>query len=140
MNHAALNALVAEQVMGWPVIDEDTPFRTVREYGGFICNGVPEMFGPIGIIPVDHFDPSRNIAHAMEVLEEVVGTAYYQLDNGWHDDGKGGRTGGHTCTITLGTGTYKGTAADPAKAISLACVRARGVSEERIKEALDGKA
>lgn len=85
------------------------------------------------------FSPSTNIAHAMDALEEVVGTGYYQLDNGWHDDGKGGRTSGHTCTITLGTGTYKGTAASPAMAISLACVRACGVPEEKIKEAMDGK-
>lgn len=128
-----LDTLVATAGMGWPVIGFSDPVPKggyVRLQCGYFGSDHPDR--------CSIFQPSTNIAHAMDALEEVVGTAYYQLDNGWHDDGKGGRTGGHTCTITLGTGTYKGTAASPAMAISLACVRACGVPEEKIKEATDG--
>lgn len=136
--HTTLDTLVATAGMGWPVIDI---FNTsIPTDGNYVDASSQEAMTRE---PNDgcacRFQPSTNIAHALDALEEVVGTGYYQLDNGWHDDGKGGRTGGHTCTITLGTGTYKGTAASPAMAISLACVRACGVPEENIKEAMDGK-
>lgn len=120
-----LDTLVATAGMGWNPCHADCKGDcfTIRD-------------GVVMFNSSQPFQPSTNIAHAMDALEEVVGTGHYQLDNGWHDDGKGGRTGGHTCTITLGTGTYKGTAASPAMAISLACVRACGVPEEKIKDAM----
>ena len=65
-----IDLLIAELLMEWPRIDDETPFRTVKECGGCIVNGTPEKFPEIGGIP-KKWNPSIRLDHAIDVAEKL---------------------------------------------------------------------
>jgi len=81
----ALDAVVAEVVMGW------TQHRHMLDC--WCIDGV------LGFRQKHYFCPSTDIAAAMQVLEHVVGSGFYQIDNGWRPGPDGERIGGHHCRI-----------------------------------------
>ena len=64
-----LNTLVAEKVMRWKHISTRTPYRTVRDDGGCIMGGVPQIFS-VGLIP-ETWRPSLEISDAWAVVEKL---------------------------------------------------------------------
>lgn len=115
MNHAAINALVAEQVMGlttnedavWVDGHKHQPMSVWRKGNGLYFV----------------FDPSRNIAHAMEVFDkwthasiEKSGGAYEVTINSWATE-------------------YR---TDICISICLAALRAMGVPDKEIEEVANG--
>lgn len=144
MNHAAINALVAERVMGWKfwletrgehlyVIPQRPgdrePWTRYRD-----GESHKERYKPITTAEFDsrnqihlwrdNFDPSRNIAHAMEVFDkwthasiEKSGGAYEVTINSWATE-------------------YR---TDICIAICLAALRAMGVPDKEIEEVCGGE-
>lgn len=117
MNHAAINALVAERVMGWKVRREsghhwEVPLESpyFREWDQATWPHTPDFAG--------------NIAHAMEVFDkwthasiEKSGGAYEVTINSWATE-------------------YR---TDICIAICLAALRAMGVPDKEIEEVCGGE-
>lgn len=127
LNYAAINALVAERVMGWRREVQDGTIIGYRDQ-----NRRYRIVEGLDWAP-NQFDPSRNIAHAMEMAMKVTRAESIMeltLKNGkW------------TCTIVRRVGfTYpkSGAADTPALAICLAALRAEGVPDKDIEEVCDG--
>jgi hypothetical protein len=70
-----LDALVAEKVMGWPVIGPNDPYSQYLDKGGVIYNGLAQKFPKFGVIP-SNWSPSTDIAAAWQVLEAMFQKAY----------------------------------------------------------------
>jgi len=70
MTDDQVNRVLAEKVMGWPVIDDDEPFRLHAEKGGVITS-----LGPVrirrGIIP-EPWSPPTNRNDLAEVLAKLT--------------------------------------------------------------------
>lgn len=76
MNAAQLrviDALVAEHIMGWPTIDSHTCLSVPWKAGhkGFIHDGRPQSYGPVGFVGAKPWSPSTNIAAAWEIMEKM---------------------------------------------------------------------
>lgn len=114
MNHAAINALVAEQVMGlttnedavWVDGHKHQPMSVWRKGNGLYFV----------------FDPSRNIAHAMEVLMTFNA---YGIKKGMASV-KGNKRWCHVLND------------DICIAICIAALRAKGVADKDIEEVCGG--
>lgn len=68
MNYDLINALVAERVMGWTYLNND---ETSAQLAGvarpIYCSWIDKNKK---LRTIGDFDPSRNIAHAMEVFDK----------------------------------------------------------------------
>jgi len=116
MNHAAINALVAERVMGWRREVQDGTIIGYRDQQGKyrIIEGLD--WAP------NQFDPSRNIAHAMEVLMTFNA---YGIKKGMASV-KGNKRWCHVLND------------DICIAICIAALRAKGVADKDIEEVCGG--
>lgn len=114
-NLAAIDAAVAEKVMGW---------TTQRDDFGRLTTDSPQCRG---LVVGYDYTPSTDTEQAMEVLKDITGAGYYQLDNGWRLDKDGNRVAGHTCRIVpCGPREGEATADTPAIAICLAALMVDG--------------
>lgn len=112
MNHALLNALVAERVMGWKW-----------------CDKFMHWYPPGPDVTLNDtrtkkdFDPSRNIAHAMEVFDRFTDAIIEKAGAGYE------------VTISAWATAHH---ADKCIAICLAALRAVGVPDKEIEEVANG--
>lgn len=66
------DALVAERVMGWPVIGDDEPYRHHVHKGGVVTARGPQAFRGRAI--PDRWFPSTDIAAAWDVVDKLLET------------------------------------------------------------------
>lgn len=71
MSDREIDAAVAVKVMGWPTVDDETPYRHVKQnHAGLVTsNGRVGKFG-VGLIPHD-FSPSTDANAARQVGERM---------------------------------------------------------------------
>lgn len=136
-----LDTLVATAGMGWPVIDTHTPLREAKPHGGFVLDGRPEVFDVQGL-RTEIFHPSTNIAHAHMFRDKVLAENPWTVEcDSWASE-EDGKMFHMVCITHRSTDEVIATAemhrAEPL-ALCLALLRALGVPEEKIKEAMDGK-
>jgi len=70
MTDRDINRVLAEKVMGWPVIDDDEPFARHAHKGGVITSAGPGVIRR-GIIP-EQWSPTTNRHDLAEVLAKLT--------------------------------------------------------------------
>lgn len=151
MNHALLNALVAERVMGWKWIEFDS-----KDYDGInfhirvivpkeymqddVLRHLPNRGGVSEHFLLNaRFDPSRNIAHAHEMRDKVL------RENPWCVESEcwtiGGKQWFRVCITHRSTDEMICASLEADSeciAICLAALRAVGVTDKEIEEVANG--
>ena len=125
MNHAKLNALVAERVMGWKW-----------------CEKFMHWYPPGPDVTLNDtrtkrdFDPSRNIAHAHEMRDKVLreNPEWYALTIVQHAVKHSVRIDGTVGQCDIGVGVHE---QEPV-AWCFAFLRALGVTDKEIEEVANG--
>lgn len=125
-----IDAMVAEKVMMWYRCTEGCskcgdPTRC------FFVDSDGSVWKHGGIVP---FSPSTNISAALDVVEEW-GVLPWNIDNGWREK-DGERISGVTCKVTTHTGSFEATEKDMPMAVCVCALRAVGVDEATIQEAM----
>lgn len=161
MNHAAINALVAERVMGWKfwletrgeylyVIPQRTgdrePWTRYRD-----GESHKERYKPITTAEFDsrnqihlwrdNFDPSRNIAHAHEMRDKVLReNPLWYLSTNHQLNAHGQMVHFATvCKPELVSGFFAESGLEEPTVLCLAVLRAIGVPDKEIEEVCGGE-
>ena len=125
-----IDSLVAEKVMGW--------VRHPRNTAHWVEGGRNPFMAPVmGLVPecgMGAWSPSTDISAAWAVVEEW-GVLPWSIDNGWREK-DGERLSGVTCKVTTHTDSFEAIEKDAPLAICVCALRAVGVPEQQIQEAL----
>lgn len=121
-----MDAMVAEKCMGLPIYNASEPHTNAPHillYAGKVLRHTPyePYIGP----SYTGFSPSTDIAAAMDVLDHVVGCAYYEMDNGYGEV-NGKRASGHYCKVVIPGGEGEAFTSTRELSICVACLKALG--------------
>ena len=78
MTDDQVNRVLAENVMGWPVIDDDEPFWRHADEGGVVTSRGPSVIR-CGVIP-QPWSPPTNRNDLAEVLERLTPEQWFEVN------------------------------------------------------------